>query len=166
MQTHQDMVFSTAVRLLADPAQAEDVAQTVFLKAYERFDQLRNAPAAPGWLRTVATNLSLNHLSRYRRRLQFFAGWSGEDGESVEPELEVPDTLLDDLLAEERSARIEGAMDRLPAQQRIPLVLFHFDEMPYQDIAELLGVSLAKVKTDIFRGRAALAKLLIEEQRA
>jgi len=164
MQTYQDMVFSTAVRLLADEAQAEDVAQTVFLKAYERFDALRANPAAPGWLKTVAVNLSLNHISRYRRRLHFFAGWSGADDEVAEPEFEVPDTLLDDLLAEERSARIEQALERLPPHQRVPLVLFHFDEMSYQDIAALLGVSMAKVKTDIFRARAALAKLLVEEQ--
>lgn len=164
MQIHQDMVFSTAVRLLADPAQAEDVAQTVFLKAYERFDELRDSPTAPGWLKTVATNLSLNHLSRYRRRLHFLGGWSGEDSEVVEPAFEVPDTLFDDLADAERSARVERALQRLPAPQRVPLVLFHFDEMSYQDIAALLGVSLAKVKTDIFRGRATLAKLLIGER--
>ena len=164
MQTYQDMVFSTAARLLADQAQAEDVAQAVFLKAFERFDDLRANPSVPGWLKTVAINMSLNHLTRYRKRWHFFTDWRAADAdEFAEPEFEVPDTLLDDLLAEERSGRIERALDRLPAHQRVPLVLFHFDELPYQDIARQLHVSVGKIKTDIFRGRATLAKLLLEE---
>ena len=69
----QDMVYATALRLLGNPAEAEDVAQTVFLKAFERFGELDGNPAAPGWLKTVATNECLNHLARYRKRLSFFA---------------------------------------------------------------------------------------------
>ena len=71
LKNYQNMVFSTAMRLLANPTEAEDVSQEVFLRAYERFDDLRNSPTAGGWLKTVATNLSLNHLSRYRSRLEF-----------------------------------------------------------------------------------------------
>ena len=71
----EDMVFATAVRLLGNPAEAEDVAQTAFMKAFERFGQLDGNPAAPGWLKTVVTNLCLNHLQRYRARWQFFSDW-------------------------------------------------------------------------------------------
>ena len=66
VRAYQDMVFATAVRLLGNPAEAEDVAQTVFLKAFEQFDTLDANPAAGGWLRTVARNACLNHLARYR----------------------------------------------------------------------------------------------------
>jgi len=66
MRDYQNMVFSTAMRLVANQAEAEDIAQEVFLKAYERFDDLRESPTAGGWLKTVATNMSLNHLARYR----------------------------------------------------------------------------------------------------
>ncbi|MSU64631.1 MAG: sigma-70 family RNA polymerase sigma factor [Opitutus sp.] len=68
MRNYQDMVFSVAVRLTANEAQAEDISQEVFLKAFENFDHLSTSPTAGGWLKTVATNLSLNHLSRYRKR--------------------------------------------------------------------------------------------------
>jgi RNA polymerase sigma-70 factor (ECF subfamily) len=60
----------------------------------------------------------------------------------------------------DRRDDLEQALRRLPDQQRVPLVLFHFEEASYQDIANALGVSLAKVKTDIHRGREALRKLL------
>jgi len=64
MQNYQNMVFSTAMRLTANQAEAEDISQEVFLKAYERFNELKTSPTAGGWLKTVATNLSLNHLTR------------------------------------------------------------------------------------------------------
>ncbi len=57
---------------------------------------------------------------------------------------------------------MEQALERLPDHQRIPLVLYHYEEMPYQDIADRLGISLAKVKTDILRGRVAMAGLLAQ----
>lgn len=161
MRAYQDMVFSTAARLTGNDAQAEDIAQEVFLKAYEHFPQLRTSPAAGGWLKTVARNLTLNYLSRYRRRRRLFSELRGADGDADEAfEIEAGETLLPDLDANQRSALIEAALRSLPERQRVPLVLYHFENLPYERIAATLDVSLAKVKTDIFRGRAALAKRL------
>ncbi len=164
MRNYQDMVYSTAVRLVGNEAQAEDISQEVFLKAYERFDALQASPTAGGWLKTVATNLSLNHLSRYRKRWRFFSEFRRDDsgGESDEPEIEfaAPDSFFSGVDAGERRAWVEKALEQLPEHQRVPLVLFHFEDMPYDEIAKRLGVSLAKVKTDILRARAALAQIL------
>src|SRR5207248_7084113 len=86
MREYQNMVFSTAMRLVANQAEAEDIAQDVFLKAYERFAQLRDSPTAGGWLKTVATNMSLNHLSRYRSRWSFFSELAHRNpGEEEQP---------------------------------------------------------------------------------
>jgi DNA-directed RNA polymerase specialized sigma subunit, sigma24 homolog len=79
MRTYQDLVFTTAARIVANDAQAEDIAQEVFIKAYENFASLRDSPTAGGWLRTVARNLSLNHAMRYRKRWRFFSEMSGAD---------------------------------------------------------------------------------------
>src|ERR1041384_1737318 len=98
MQQYQNMVFSTAMRLLAKPQDAEDIAQEVFLKAYERFGELRNSPTAGGWLKTVATNLSLNHLSRYRSRWSFFSDLFGSRAEDEDVEIEFPaDDRIEDV---------------------------------------------------------------------
>lgn len=165
MRNYQDMVFSTAARLTGNDAQAEDIAQEVFLKAYENYDHLGTSPTAGGWLKTVATNLSLNHLSRYRNRWRFFSEFrrdANAGGEADAPEIEfaAPDTFFSSVDAEERRVRVEQALAQLPSHQRVPLVLYHFEDLPYEDIARKLGVSLAKVKTDILRARAALAKIL------
>ncbi len=157
---YQDMVFATAVRLLGNRSEAEDVAQTVFLKAFERFGTEGPGPAAPGWLKTVATNLCLNHLSRYRKRWRLFSemGRDDESGGGIEFEatlVAVPEDVSEADRADEEE-RMEAALRALPDHQRVPLVLYHFEERSYQDIADTLGVSLGKVKTDIHRGRLAL----------
>jgi len=164
MRAYQDMVFTTSARLVGDDRQAEDIAQEVFLKAFENFDQLRTSPSAGGWLKTVARNLSLNHIFRYRRRWRMFSELRREDSEEDEPEVEfaLPDDVLAGVDADVRHGLVEEALHRLPERQRLPLVLYHFEELSYEEIAGQLGVSLAKVKTDIFRARAALAKLLAQ----
>lgn len=164
MQNYQDMVYSTAVRLLGNSAQAEDVSQDVFLKAYERFSDLRGSPTAGGWLKTVATNMSLNHLSRYRKRWRFFSEIvrDHEDPDSGDQvEFAAPENFFDEVNASERRAWVESALEKLPEHQRVPLVLFHFENQPYDEIAAKLGISLSKVKTDILRGRQALARHLM-----
>jgi RNA polymerase sigma-70 factor (ECF subfamily) len=161
MNTHQDMVYTTAVRLLGNESEAEDVAQEVFLKAYERFDELSQSPTVGGWLRTVARNLSLNHLSRYRARWRFFSEMSNEDDDrDFGAELPAPDTQTREIGETDRWKFLEDALQKLPPAQRIPLVLYHFEEMRYEDISERLGISLSKVKTDIHRGRESLFKRL------
>lgn len=164
MRAYQDMVFTTAARLIGDDRQAEDIAQEVFLKAYENFDQLRTSSSAGGWLKTVSRNLSLNHIFRYRRRWRMFSEMRREDSEEDEPEIEFagPDDVIAGVDAGVRHGLVEDALQHLPERQRLPLVLYHFEELSYEEIAERLGVSLAKVKTDIFRARAALARLLAQ----
>ncbi|MEX2272860.1 MAG: sigma-70 family RNA polymerase sigma factor [Vicinamibacterales bacterium] len=161
VREYQDMVFATAVRLLGRESDAEDVAQTVFMRAFERFAEIGDSPSAAGWLKTVTTNLCLNHLSRYRARWRLFSEMERDAGT---PRLEVRIARMtsahEDLERVEEQERLERALRRLPDHQRVPLVLFHFDELSYDAIAETLGVSLAKVKSDIHRGREALRQEL------
>jgi len=162
LHNYQNLVFSTAMRLLANQSDAEDITQEVFLRAYERFGQLQDSPTVGGWLKTVATNLSLNHLARYRSRWSFFSEifHSAEtDGDAVS-EFPAADDTREALTAVDRRALVEHALQSLPAPQRVPLVLHHFENLRYEEIAEKLGVSLGKVKTDIFRGREVLRRKL------
>jgi RNA polymerase sigma-70 factor (ECF subfamily) len=166
MRNYQDMVFSTAVRLVGNEAQAEDIAQEVFLKAYEHFDGLQTSPTAGGWLKTVTTNLSLNHLTRYRNRWRFFSEFTrhdsaADDADAPEVEFASPEDFFGGIDGGERRAWVESALEQLPEHQRVPLVLFHFEDMPYDEIAKKLRISLSKVKTDILRARAALAQVLM-----
>ena len=171
VREYQDMVYATAVRLLSNATEAEDVAQTVFLKAFERFDDIGASPAVAGWLKTVTTNLCLNHLSRYRSRWRLFSELQPL-GEADADHRDHVDVLMARASVTERAAsepdldaageqeRLEQALRSLPDHQRVPIVLFHFESKSYLEIAALLGVTLAKVKTDIHRGREALKTVL------
>ena len=109
----QDMVYATAVRLLGNPAEAEDVAQTVFLKAFERFGAVGPGPAAAGWLKTVATNACLNHLSRTGPAGAFSASWAATATEGHEPS-NFADTLASDSspTVDFERADLQGRLER------------------------------------------------------
>ena len=162
MKAYQNMVFTTAVRLLGNEAEAEDVSQEVFLKAYERYAELKDSPTVGGWLKTVARNLCLNHLSRYRARWRFFSEMAPDrdDEDASTPEWAAPDTHEQQVAAGDHRELLEAVLHKLPSAQRVPLVLYHFEEMSYEEIAAKLRVSLSKVKTDIHRGREALRRKL------
>jgi RNA polymerase sigma-70 factor, ECF subfamily len=161
VKSYQNMVFSTAIRLLANKTEAEDVSQEVFLKAYERFEELRVSPTAGGWLKTVTRNLCLNHLSRYRARWRFFSEMTPQgDEEEHEVEWAAPDTHEGQVTTADDRMLLEAALRRLPESQRVPLVLYHFEDLGYEEIAARLRISLSKVKTDIHRGREALRRKL------
>ena len=155
------MVFATAVRLLGSPADAEDAAQTVFLRAFQRYDEVVTSPAAAGWLRTTTRNVCLNHLARYRSRWRFFSELA-EEGRPPYADGLASDVLpiVEQLERADLSAALEQAIRGLPDHQRVPLVLFHFEGTSYHEIAAALGVSLAKVKSDIHRGRETLRRVL------
>ena len=162
MRAYQDMVFSTAARLTGNDAQAQEIAQEMFLKAYENFHQLRTSPTAGGWLSTVARRQTLNYLTRYRRRWRLFSDMRAPDDDSDDIEFEIP---VDDGAATEidsaerheshRAGAAEAARSPARAAGAVPLRgdVVRGHRSP-------LDISLAKLKTDMLRGRAALAKIL------
>ena len=84
-----------------------------------------------------------------------------DDNEPESPvDFPAPENVEEDLAATDRRTIVEQALQKLPKAQRVPIVLFHLEGLSYEDIAAKLGVSLGKVKTDIFRGREALRKKL------
>src|SRR5881628_2306052 len=164
MRAYQNMVFTTAVRLLGSEAEAEDVSQEVFLKAYERYAELKDSPTVGGWLKTVTRNLCLNHLTRYRARWRFFSEMRSEDDDTEYVDtLSSPDRLDAHLAESDHRAVLEEVIQKLPHAQRVALVLYHFEDQSYEEIAKKLKISLSKVKTDIHRARLTLKRYLRPE---
>ena len=162
VREYQDMVFATAVRLLGRDGDAEDVAQTVFMRAFERFARSgrahrggrlaedRDDEPVPEPPVTLPRALAVLQRNGHRRSeaAGVDAGWP--DGVRAGRSSNGPSG----------SSGSSGRCGGCPDHQRVPLVLFHFEEMSYQAIAEALRVSLAKVKSDIHRGREALKQEL------
>ena len=118
----------------------------------------------------MTRNACLNHLSRYRSRWRFFSelGGTGDSSARATDELGfvAAGSPAADVERADQRDQLTRALHQLPDHQRVPLVLFHFEDMSYQDIAASLGVSLGKVKTDIHRGREALKGLLADYEPA
>ncbi len=157
VRRYQNMVYTTAMRLVANNADAQDIAQEVFIKTYQRFPDFNGITYIEAWLRRVTINLSLNHLTRYRNRWGFFSELSTQ-ADDHEFAFDYPDQNSKTVEEIEKYKIIEELVNKLPPSQRIPLVLFHFEGMNYEEIAKQLGVSLSKIKTDIHRGRLELQK--------
>src|SRR5687767_3838683 len=129
VRRHQDMVYATALRLLANPAEAEDVSQHVFLKAFQRFGQLRQSETAGAWLKAVARNACLNHLTRYRARWRLFTEVDPKGAGLLEHHA-ITDLSVEDRLEQaDDHGRLLRGLRALPAYQRVSLVLYHFDEL-------------------------------------
>ncbi len=160
MMNYQNMVFTTAVRLLGNETDAADISQNAFLKAFEHFENIRTSPTAGGWMKTVTTNLCLNHLQRYRNRWRMFSDLRNEKEDESSFESDLAAEAPPDVLGEDERSILEEALARLPEAQRVPLVLYHFEDLSYDAIAARLKVTVGKVKTDIHRGRDALKNKL------
>src|SRR5439155_18936082 len=143
MKAYQNMVFTTAVRLLSSEAEAEDVSQEVFLKAYERYAELKDSPTVGGWLKTVTRNLCLNHLSRYRARWRFFSEMASDrdDEDAFPPEWAAPDTHEQQLATGEHRQLREEVLPKLPRAHGVPWVISKFGGRWYEDMRAKLSVS-------------------------
>ena len=117
LHNYQNMVFSTAMRLLANQSDAEDITQEVFLRAFERFDDLRHSPTVGGWLKTVARNLSLNHLSRYRSRWTFFSDLFRGPEEDDEQPVDFPSPVDTDEALAARRVRPAHSVPAAPSRR-------------------------------------------------
>ena len=152
VERHQSLVIGTVARMIGT-ADAEDVAQQVFLNIWKSAPRWRPEARVTTWMMTIAKRLVFNE-SRRRGRAQLIPQSVDEEKERDYPDATPgPDAQI---LEKELHRAIESAMALLPEKERLALVLRQYQGMPYEEIAVVLGVSLAAVKSLIFRGRESL----------
>jgi RNA polymerase sigma-70 factor, ECF subfamily len=150
VERYQSRLFNFLCRYLRDRAAAEDLTQDVFLKVYQAAPRFEPRAKVRTWIFTIAYNLAVNELRRRQRR-SFFGLFVHEGRETEASEAE--DQL-------ELKERMTEALNLLPHNQRAALLLRVRDELSYQEIAEILGVSRASVESLLFRARERLRRLL------
>lgn len=151
----QAAVFNVCYRLLGERREAEDLAQEAYLRAYERLETFDlERPFLP-WMRRVAANLCLNHLSaRVPDSPEL-----DEERDKADPG-EGPPTRLEQ---RQQSERLRAALGSLPPRYRVVLELRHFQELSYDEIAQALNRPLSDVKSDLFRARKLLAEKIKDD---
>lgn len=162
VEIYQGQVYNLCLRMLASAEAAEDAAQETFLSAYRNIARYRG-PVFRAWLLRIAVNACTDELRRRRRRPQVSLDAASPEGSAA---LELPDSSglpEEQALRSETLRNIQGALMRLPADQRVAVVLCDVQGLSYEEISASLGVSLGTVKSRISRGRSRLRRLLTQQ---
>ncbi|MFN5642702.1 MAG: RNA polymerase sigma factor [Sphingobacteriales bacterium] len=159
VESKKDLVYNTALGLLQNVEDAEDIAQEVFIKVYESIHQFKGESAFSTWLYRIAVTKSLE-LIRSRKRKKRFAFITSLLGENNElrhdpPEFIHPGVQLDN---KERSVILFKSITKLPENQRIAFTLHKVEGIPYQEIAEIMSLSVSAIESLIHRAKANLRK--------
>ena len=152
VESHYALLYRYAYRLSGSAADAEDLTQQTFLSAQAHLDQLRDTAQAKNWLCTILRHCYLKSLRKKK----------GRTAASVEnlDELAVAVPNGSDVDSE----KLQLALDLLPDEFKIPLVLFYFKEFSYKEIAQQLEVPLGTVMSRLSRAKAFLKKHLSGEE--
>jgi RNA polymerase sigma-70 factor (ECF subfamily) len=163
---HMPSLYSAALRMTRNPADAEDLVQETFLKAYRSFDRFEEGTNLRAWLYRILTNTFINSYRASKRRPEKADVEDVEDlylyrrlddihsdlGRSAEEE--VLDNITDD--------EVKAAIESLPENFRIAVLLADVEGFSYKEIADITGVPIGTVMSRIHRGRRALQKALTE----
>ena len=152
IEQHQRAVFNVAYRFLNNPHDAEDATQDAFLRAWKSFAQFDiDKPLAP-WLKRIAVNVCLNRLESSRPLLPL-----AEGGFELPDSRPSPESLAGHTDGERRN---RAELTARPPRYRAVIELRHYQELSYEEIAEVLNRPLSDIKSDLFRARKILAERL------
>ena len=162
VEKYKQPVFHLLYRNLQDAAEAEDLAQNVFLQVYKAASRYRVTAKFSTWLFTIARNLCLNEIRRRSRHPAESLDHALTDDEHAPRQHEDVKTVLphDLVLRRELEAKVEQAIAALPEKQRTALLLCREEELSYEDIAKVIGCSLSATKSLIHRARETLKQQL------
>ncbi len=161
VRRYEQKVYQLAYRLTNNPDDAADITAEAFLRMYNSLKRFRGEAQLSTWLYRVVSNVFFDFRKREARHQHLPLEVPDEDEELVE--LPVPDESVDILghaLQAEQSRVLMEAIQKLPEYQRVMVILFHIEERPYEEIAQIMNLPLGTVKSRLNRARNALRQLL------
>lgn len=151
VKEHQKMVHAVAFRMTGSLADAEDLTQETFLRAFRQIDSFRGESKFSTWLCQIAVNLGLNWCARENRRDDIHSEWAADAISENDSRGGFPDEL---------SRRVQNALDKLPAKQRAAIVLTIYENQTHAEAAKTLNCTEATVSWRVFTARQKLKRLL------
>jgi len=164
VEKYQSLVYHACYNLLRSFDDAEDIAQDVFIEVFESIDQFRQESQLSTWLYRIAINKSLNHLRKNKWKKLFNSlehYFSLDKNVKFDVEDSSANNAPDTIEYKERVNILHEALDALPKNQRIAFSMHKFDELSYQEIANVMNLSLSSVESLIHRAKLNLQKKLV-----
>lgn len=149
VRRHQTRVVTNCRYLSRSVADAEDLAQEVFVKAFFGLKGFEGRSSFGTWVHRLKINHCLNYLERRRRTFVPV----DEPAVESEPAMQTPPVVLEGLAADDERRRVQRVLDSMADTLRVPLLLRDLDGLSYQEIADTLNVGLSAIKMRIRRGR-------------
>jgi RNA polymerase sigma factor (sigma-70 family) len=161
VESYQDMVFNTALGVVQNDSDAEDVAQEVFIQVYRSIDQFKGDARLSTWIYRITTTKALDHIrsKKRKKRFAFLTSLFGADNELLHDPVDFyhPGVALD---RKQQAALLFKAIEQLPENQKTAFTLHKTEELSYQEIADVMGLSVSAVESLLFRARQNLRKIL------
>ncbi|MDB6149792.1 MAG: rna polymerase sigma factor region 2 [Chthoniobacter sp.] len=163
IEAHQHRIIGTVAKMLGDQGDAEDIAQQVFVRVWKSAARYEPTAKFTTWLFKITRNLVFNELRRRKRHptRSLDAPRSGDDDDRPlqyeDNSVKAPDTAM---LDNEMQTAIQRAIDALPETQRMAIILRRYDDVSYEEIGEILDLSVPAVKSVLFRARTELREKL------
>lgn len=158
VRRYQRAVYAVALRVVGSHGEADDVAQQTFVKAYEALPKYRGDGSFKSWLLTICVNVSRNR-HRSRKRI-----------EALTDEAQIPDDRMpgpvEQLEGHERSQALRKAISRLPEKQRLAVELRIYQDLPFSEVARVIGSNVNAVKVNFHHAVKALRVLVGQEEAA
>ena len=167
VQSQQTYVYSIAMSLMRNPADAADMTQEAFVRLLRSLGTYRAETKFTTWLYRLVTNICLDGLRRRGRPIESLdepaSTQAGDEAQTAGARLADTDRWTQpeaEVELRESATEVRQALQRLPAAQRLALTLHYFEDLRYEDIAEVMGLPLNTVKSHIRRGKERLAVIL------
>lgn len=159
---YQRKLLRLVMRLVRDPAEAEDVTQEAFIKAYRALPNFRGDSAFYTWLYRIGVNTAKNWLVAHGRRMPTMSEIAVDETEGIEEVVllrddETPDRVL---MSRQIGETVNAAMEALPEDLRTAISLREIEGLSYEEIAQVMDCPIGTVRSRIFRAREAIAARL------
>jgi RNA polymerase sigma-70 factor (ECF subfamily) len=158
---YQHRIIKLIMRYVRDPAEAMDVSQEAFLKAYRAIPNFRGDSAFYTWMYRIAINTAKNHLVASRRRpLEYAADISEPEDFEWHASLQDADSPEEQAIGDDLRRSVEATIASLPEELRAALTLRELDGLTYDEISQVMDCPVGTVRSRIFRARQALDKII------
>ena len=161
VELYQDKLYRVCFRMLGNKHEAEDIAQEAFVRAFINIHTFDTKRKFSTWLYRIGTNLCIDRIRKKKPDYYLDAEVSGTEGLNMYSQIAASEELPEDqVMKMEMQDRVQYEISRLPDKYRAVIVLKYMEDLPLQEISEILEMPLGTVKTRIHRGREALRKQL------